>query len=649
MSDRGPQLYLRLDARMDALERKLKQAENRADQAARRIEDRFSRLNPGSRVATNFLTGLVTGFLGRDLTGSLVRGLADANREIASFAKTAKLAGLSVERLQELRFAGQRGGLSGADFDAGLKSMAEQLNRARREETEFGRLLEANGQKIKDRAGNVIGINEALARTADLMRNAATEFDKIAIAKVAGLTADWVPMLEKGAAAMQATAAEAESAGAVIDRETIRKAEEFDRAWTDAVNKWALTFKSVAPGIIGIIDEIIDKAAGLAGAFSSYAENLSALREVEVKGVGGASLAALEQIEKVFRSHGEVLPDDIAARLEELRELNRETERARALSRTQPMTITVGGGPATVIPTKPKRGVSDAEKRQREVERYIEALQRQQRILQAEFDTIGKSNAERAKAIELARIGTVADQAQLQRLERAVEANEALREKIEAAKLAQEGLNDAADYFGNVAVDAIMDLVANGAKAEDVIKRLASSLAQAALQAALLGQGPLAGLFGLSGTGGQAGGLFGAMKKLLGFSSGGYTGSGGKYEPAGVVHKGEYVFDKAAVARLGVGNLEALRRGAARGFADGGYVDMPRIPAPVQARGGDMPSVVVNNNASSAQASAQVVDGPDGKAIAVMVEDVVLGSIMNNGRIAQSLQGFYGLGRMRGR
>ncbi|HCJ3406738.1 TPA: phage tail length tape measure family protein [Klebsiella pneumoniae] len=47
----------------------------------------------------------------------------------------------------------------------------------------------------------------------------------------------------------------------------------------------------------------------------------------------------------------------------------------------------------------------------------------------------------------------------------------------------------------------------------------------------------------------------------VGFSSGGYTGPGGKYQPAGVVHKGEYIFDQASTNRIGVSNLEALRNG----------------------------------------------------------------------------------------
>lgn len=46
-----------------------------------------------------------------------------------------------------------------------------------------------------------------------------------------------------------------------------------------------------------------------------------------------------------------------------------------------------------------------------------------------------------------------------------------------------------------------------------------------------------------------------------GFASGGYTGPGSKYQPAGIVHKGEYVFDQASTNRIGVSQLEALRNG----------------------------------------------------------------------------------------
>jgi lambda family phage tail tape measure protein len=54
------------------------------------------------------------------------------------------------------------------------------------------------------------------------------------------------------------------------------------------------------------------------------------------------------------------------------------------------------------------------------------------------------------------------------------------------------------------------------------------------------------------------------------YANGGYTGSGGRNEPAGVVHRGEYVFDAASTSRIGISNLEAMRR--MPGYADGGPV-----------------------------------------------------------------------------
>ena len=54
-----------------------------------------------------------------------------------------------------------------------------------------------------------------------------------------------------------------------------------------------------------------------------------------------------------------------------------------------------------------------------------------------------------------------------------------------------------------------------------------------------------------------------------GFALGGFTGRGGKYDPAGVDHRGEYVFDAAATSRIGVDVLETMRRGGT-GYADGG-------------------------------------------------------------------------------
>ncbi|MBE0153167.1 phage tail tape measure protein [Serratia fonticola] len=59
-----------------------------------------------------------------------------------------------------------------------------------------------------------------------------------------------------------------------------------------------------------------------------------------------------------------------------------------------------------------------------------------------------------------------------------------------------------------------------------------------------------------------------ALGKIFSFDTGGYTGDGGKYEPAGVVHRGEFVMTKEATDRIGVDNLYAMMRG----YANGGLV-----------------------------------------------------------------------------
>ncbi len=87
-----------------------------------------------------------------------------------------------------------------------------------------------------------------------------------------------------------------------------------------------------------------------------------------------------------------------------------------------------------------------------------------------------------------------------------------------------------------------------------------------------------------SGGGGSGQNWIGAIASLFGFSDGGYTGPGGKYQPAGIVHAGEFVFDQAATNRIGVGVLENMRRIASGSFvgnrprwsyAAGGLVNLP--------------------------------------------------------------------------
>lgn len=83
----------------------------------------------------------------------------------------------------------------------------------------------------------------------------------------------------------------------------------------------------------------------------------------------------------------------------------------------------------------------------------------------------------------------------------------------------------------------------------------------------------LSGLMGGGGGGGSfsfANMLGGGGKAAKGYANGGYTGDGGKYEPKGIVHGGEFVFTKEATRRIGTRNLYKLMRGYANGGVVGG-------------------------------------------------------------------------------
>jgi|GEM_PF-858649 len=94
--------------------------------------------------------------------------------------------------------------------------------------------------------------------------------------------------------------------------------------------------------------------------------------------------------------------------------------------------------------------------------------------------------------------------------------------------------------------------------------------AAATAAAAAMGGSSIGNALGLANSVGASGGdSLGSLIASMGWADGGYTGDGTKYQPAGIVHAGEYVVNAENTRRLGVSFLERLNR---RGYADGGFV-----------------------------------------------------------------------------
>ncbi|OZI61551.1 phage tail tape measure protein [Bordetella genomosp. 11] len=165
--------------------------------------------------------------------------------------------------------------------------------------------------------------------------------------------------------------------------------------------------------------------------------------------------------------------------------------------------------------------------------------------------------------------------------------------------------------------------------------------------ASALGQG-IAGLFGAGGSSGlgaaTAADVSSAGDGLMYFDTGGYTGAGGKYDPAGIVHRGEIVWSQDDIARAGgVSAVEAMRQGY-RGYADGGPVGRAAVPLSAM-QGGQQgvvaPQVEVNviNQSSQPIQASQGNPRFDGTKI---VTDVFLKDVKSNGPMTQQIKTLVG-------
>lgn len=133
--------------------------------------------------------------------------------------------------------------------------------------------------------------------------------------------------------------------------------------------------------------------------------------------------------------------------------------------------------------------------------------------------------------------------------------------------------------LGRTFSSSFEDAITGGKKLSDVIKGLGADISKIVIRSLVtepLGRDVATWAKGLTAGTGSGGGfdfgkLFGSLfggsgGGSFGFATGGYTGSGGMFEPAGIVHRGEYVLDAATTRRLGVPALDNIRAGGGMGM-----------------------------------------------------------------------------------
>ena len=244
---------------------RLEQEINRARAAA---DDLGMSAGRASGVIQRFFVGLAAGAI-----TSAVAGLKSMASEVIALDDAAKRASMSVDRLYGLRYMGSVAGVDAAKIDQGTSGLAAALAEAARGEGQLQKLFEANNIQLRERSGLVMSTNTALERAADLIRDAANESDKITIAKMLGLTQEWIPLLERGGEAFRKAREEAERAAGTVDRDLIQKARDFDTAWNKAWADFGVWAKSSIMTAAQGLGGLIAIARDLPGAYARWLDS----------------------------------------------------------------------------------------------------------------------------------------------------------------------------------------------------------------------------------------------------------------------------------------------------------------------------------------------------------------------------------------
>lgn len=564
----------------------------------------------------------VAGVKDADLSGTFDKLFASAQRNAAPLDSLATLFGRvsaaqttlkasTAEVMQVTDITAQAlrvSGTSAKEAQGALLQLGQALAGGKIQAEEYNSLLDGMRPLLQAAASGLVEAGGDVAKLTALVKDGKVSSEAFFRAILAG-----APVLEEQLAGSVTTS---EKALQRLQNEFVKAVGEFDKA-TGASQALAGAIDGLAGSIGGIgtaaagavngVQALIAKVGELAKAHAGAqraaaltyqderAARVAQAREMGLANAGGREKLAVERAAADAAASAASRQAVSGFRASEIDYSNRLT------TTTLPPARPKGAG-SDIKPVSLKNyavpgeegkgggggGGSGAEKQSR-FDRDLEAIGRRTEALRLEAEMVGKGRmeVERSKiALTLEQAAkrdglTVTDEMRV-KIDQAAQGYANAKLKVEDLKTAMDGVRDAQKFFAQEITDGFVDMIIEGKSATEVIQGLAKALLKAALQAAFMGSGPLAGLFGTAGANGAMGGIFGMLAKgIFGFADGGYTGRGGRLEPAGIVHRGEFVMSKAATNRIGVGNLEAMHRGALRGFADGGYVgSAPSIRQP---------------------------------------------------------------------
>ena len=528
-------LVVQMGAKLDNFEQGLDRAVDLAESAIGSIQDKFDNLNP--TIGADFVAAGILGAVGG--MSALLGFASKVNGELADMDKAARQVGLTVERFQGLRFAGNVKGLDNTTFTEGLQKATGLLADAQRNSNTLLQLFNANGLKIQENNGKLISTNQLLTNAATLINRAASEQDKIKIAAMLGFTREWVPVLERGADILNEAAGEAERLGVVIQQSTIDKAKKFDEEWTKASVSLSTQIKAATADAAIFLSELIDNATKYIDALAaangatpgSGQEKFNAIADaIEIVRKDTMGLAqdydqvtrALERYKKSASADPGVVSglEDVQAKAKAAAdELTRAAAARAALLSGVAAAEFPGGvplpaarpkspaGQATIIPPKDTGAERDAYKSE------LDRLEKRIALTDADTQSIGQNIGAREQLRTEAGLYAALERAGIKDTEKYADAIYTVSERAgqSALRLAEANdqllkINSASQQVGSALSTAFGDAILEAKSLNDVVGSLLKTLARAALNSSIMslftppaggGLSPFASFFGI--------------------------------------------------------------------------------------------------------------------------------------------------------
>ncbi|HVV94830.1 MAG TPA: hypothetical protein VHD15_15570 [Hyphomicrobiales bacterium] len=506
-------LVVNLEANVAVFQQKMEAAAAASERSTSKILSDFRSVNSGVIQTLDTAATKLGGLTSAIGAGPLVSGLGLAGlvasvretaEEFAKIGEAAERLGISTTTLQALQFAIKGVGGAAGDATEGLTRFSQEISQAAAGGGRLAPVLKANGVALRDTNGQLRSTTDLLGAYAELLVNAKSPQDAINLATLAfGREAGplFIQTLRDGASSVEQATDKAQRFGVIADEQMIAKAREIDDAFSTLATNLKVKFGGA---VVDVASEVAEKLKEIEGDFADF---------------GNSSMFA--KVVGFLTGH---LPTDPFAPKDAIKfvpDAVSRVDNAFAITDQNPL----GRVSTHTTNVPPPTG---ADRDAKAFDRDIANVEKQTAVLKAETETISLNTEAQAQAkIEAELLAdaqahhiTITDQLR-QKIDAESEAYARQAQALADAKLKMQEFTQLQEFAGQQMSDFFVNVVSGSESAKDALHDLLLAIARAAAQAALLGQGPLAGLFhtGTTSNGG-VGGLIGGLVGL-------FTGGGG--------------------------------------------------------------------------------------------------------------------------